>query len=93
MASANSLPTNFRDSYLKRNSYPLNVIERTVSTYPSALAEYGRRLDDAANDLCEPDISKVDVSFRDLQVQLEDGRWKGELQLLAKLRTKGIDDL
>lgn len=84
MDSANSLPTNFRDSYLDRDSYPMNVIERTISTYPSALADYRRRLDDAANDLCEPDISKVDVAFRDLQVQLDDRRWKGCLQSLGK---------
>lgn len=78
MTLGSSLPANFQKSYLERDSYPLNVIERTISTYPSALAEYRRRLDDAADDLCEPDISKVDVSFRDLQVQRDDGSWKGE---------------
>lgn len=61
----------------------MNVIERTISTYPSALAEYLRRLDDAADDLCESDIRKVDVPFRDLQVQLVDGVWKGPLEFLT----------
>lgn len=93
MASASSLPANFQASYLDRNSYPLNVIERTISTYPSALAEYKRSLDDAADDLCEPDTSKVDVSFRDLHVQLRDGEWKGEPRLLKLIEIQGFDDL
>ncbi|KAG6363610.1 hypothetical protein INS49_008711 [Diaporthe citri] len=77
MASGNDLPASFRDSYIDRESYPMNVVERTISTYPSALAEYLRRLDDAADDLCVRDISKIDVPFRDLQVQHVDGGWKG----------------
>ena len=59
----------------------MNVTERTISTYPSALAEYRRRLNDAADDLCESDISKVDVPFRDLQVPLVDGGRKGALKV------------
>lgn len=66
----------------------MNVIERTISTYPSALAEYLRRLDDAADDLCEPDISKVDVPFRDLQVQVVNGAWKGPFKVLNIINCK-----
>lgn len=83
MDSESLLPTSFRDSYLARDSYPMNVIDRTISTYPSALAEYLRRLDEAADDLCEPDISKVDVLFRDLQAQLVNASWKGLLESLT----------
>lgn len=80
MALDCSLPASFRDSYLGRDSYPMNVIDRTISTYPSALSEYLRRLNNAANDLCEPEISKIDVPFRDLQVRSADGGWKGSFK-------------
>lgn len=80
MASESALPTIFQKSYLDRKHYPENVIERTISSYPSALAEYHKRLDDAADDLCETDIRNVDVLFRDLQVKFLNGGWKGQLQ-------------
>lgn len=52
-------------------------MQTTVDTYPSALAEYAIRLDQAAGDLCEVDINEVDVSFRDLRV--DQGAGKGAL--------------
>ncbi|KAE8445815.1 hypothetical protein EG329_012873 [Mollisiaceae sp. DMI_Dod_QoI] len=41
--------------------------ERTVSTYPSALAAYAMRLDFVAPNLFVTDVAEVDVPIRDLQ--------------------------
>lgn len=73
-----SLPGKFQTSYLERDTYPSNCMQTTVDTYPSALAEYATRLDQAAGDLCEIDVSKVDISFRDLRV--DQGAGKSESQ-------------
>ena len=62
-----TLPINFQKSYLNRDSYPCNIIQRTVGSYPSALAAYATRLDIAAQDLFETDINKVEVPIRDLK--------------------------
>ncbi|KAL2278793.1 hypothetical protein FJTKL_14134 [Diaporthe vaccinii] len=76
MDSSTSVPDSFRDSYLRRNFYPTNIIERTISTYPRALSEYERRLREASDALCERKLSEVDVIFRDLQVELHNGGFK-----------------
>ncbi|KAF7551356.1 hypothetical protein G7Z17_g5039 [Cylindrodendrum hubeiense] len=67
MAPSLQLPNDFQVSYRDRDSYPRNYTHRSVSTYPSALAEFAKRLDIAADDLCEKDVSNVEVSFRDLK--------------------------
>lgn len=91
MASESSLPTIFQKSYLDRNSYPKNLIERTISSYPTALAEYYERLKGAADDLCEIDVNNVDVLFRDLQVKFLNGGWKGLLEYLT-ITSEGTDN-
>lgn len=73
-----SLPLNFQTSYQNRDTFPSNCMQTTIDTYPSALAEYATRLDEAAGDLCEVDIEEVDVSFRDLRI--DQGAGKGEFK-------------
>lgn len=70
------LPLIFQTSYLNRDTFPSNCIQRTISTYPSALAEYATRLEDAAGDLCETDVGNVDLSIRDLRTN--NGAGKGQ---------------
>ncbi|KAH8688246.1 hypothetical protein BGZ61DRAFT_533042 [Ilyonectria robusta] len=68
------LPNDFQVSYRDRNSYPCNYTHRSVSTYPSALAEFAKKLDAAAEDLCEKNLKYVDVSFRDLKADNGEGK-------------------
>jgi hypothetical protein len=68
------LPINFQKSYLDRATYPRNLIRRTVSTYPSALAAYATRLDFAAPYLFETDVEKVEVPIRDLKTDNGNGQ-------------------
>lgn len=77
-----TLPTKFQKSYLDRDSYPCNIIERTVSTYPSALAAYATRLDLAAGNLFETDINKVDVPIRDLKTDNGAGQDLDKINIL-----------
>ncbi|TDZ20068.1 putative serine/threonine-protein kinase MPS1-like protein [Colletotrichum orbiculare MAFF 240422] len=74
MAQIHELPLAFQRAYDISGDFPRNYVRRGFSTYPSALAEFARRLDDAADDLCESDINRVDVGFRDLSV--DDGTGK-----------------
>lgn len=68
------LPNDFQASYRDRNSYPCNYTHRSVSTYPSALQEFAKKLDAAAEDLCEKNLEYVDVSFRDLKTDNGEGK-------------------
>ncbi|PVH76551.1 hypothetical protein DL98DRAFT_425443 [Cadophora sp. DSE1049] len=67
MPSYLPLPISLQKSYINRNSYPCNLILRTVSTYPSALTAYAKRLDFAASNLFERDVNRLEVLIRDLQ--------------------------
>ncbi|ROW07704.1 hypothetical protein VMCG_03674 [Cytospora schulzeri] len=68
MASYLPLPDRFQQSYLEKDSYPRNLIDRTIGTYPSALNGYADRLTSAAPNLCYvPDADEADVSFYDIQ--------------------------
>lgn len=68
MASYLPLPHAFQQSYLDKDSYPRNLVERTVGTYPSALKEYAERLAYSASNLCYvPDANETEVSIYDLQ--------------------------
>ncbi|KUI62025.1 hypothetical protein VP1G_09152 [Cytospora mali] len=88
MASYLPLPSVFQQSYLQKDSYPSNIIERTIGTYPSGLEEYKKRLEDAAVDLCyEPDVRGADVSFYDLQAD------NGTGTELEKHNLRSIDKL
>ncbi len=69
------LPTNFQKSYLERSTYPRNLIRRTISTYPSALEAFAKRLDFAAPNLFETDAKKWEIPIRDLQT--DNGMGKG----------------
>jgi hypothetical protein len=74
MPSYLPLPTIFQKSYNERDSYPRNLIRRTVSTYPSALAAYASRLDFAAPNLFETDVKKLEVPIRDLKTDNGNGQ-------------------
>ena len=74
MTSQSQLPLDFQNSYRDRDRYPCNYTHRSVSTYPSALAEFEKRFDIAAGDLCERDVENVEVSFRDLKTENGTGR-------------------
>lgn len=69
------LPANFQKSYIDRDSFPRNLIRRTVSTYPSALTAYATRLDFATPNLFETDIKRLEVPIRDLKT--DDGNGEG----------------
>lgn len=73
MASYLPLPISFQKSYIDRDSYPRNLIRRTVSTYPSALAAYATRLDFAVPNLFETDVKRLEVPIRDLQTDNGNG--------------------
>lgn len=75
MDTVNPLPAEFQASYDERDRYPQNLLRRSISTYPIALSRYLERLDKAADDLCEKDVEKVDVCFRDLKTN--DGAGEG----------------
>ncbi|KAH9233222.1 hypothetical protein K456DRAFT_349890 [Colletotrichum gloeosporioides 23] len=67
MDTVNPLLAEFQASYDERDRYPQNLLQRSISTYPIALSRYLERLDKAADNLCERDVEKVDVCFRDLK--------------------------
>ncbi|KAF0331892.1 hypothetical protein GQ607_001012 [Colletotrichum asianum] len=67
MASPSPLPADFQASYNNRDSYPRNLLQKSISSYPIALTSYAKRLDEHANYLCEVDIERVEVCFRDLK--------------------------
>ncbi|KAH7171386.1 hypothetical protein EDB81DRAFT_778366 [Dactylonectria macrodidyma] len=67
MTPLSQLPHDFQVSYRNRESYPRNYTRRSASTYPSALAEFAKRLESAASDLCETNLEHLEVSFRDLK--------------------------
>lgn len=75
MTSINILPASFQRSYLDKDIFPCNLLQRSISTYPIALAAFSRRLHDAADDLCESNIGKVEVCIRDLKAN--DGAGRG----------------
>lgn len=75
MSSPQYQPLDFQASYEARDAYPTNLVHRTISTYPSALKEYQRRLDTAAEDLLETDLQKVEITFRDFKT--DNGAGKG----------------
>jgi len=91
MAPYSLLPTSFQKSYIDRDSYPRNLIQRTVGTYPSALAAYATRLDLVAQDLFERDISQLEVSFRDLKT--DNGKGKGLVVFVPILTTYTSDKM
>ncbi|KAH7163467.1 hypothetical protein B0J13DRAFT_601978 [Dactylonectria estremocensis] len=74
MAPSSQLPPEFQVSYRNRDSYPRNYTHSSASTYPSALAEFAKRLDLAANDLFETDLKHLEVSFRDLKSDNGEGK-------------------
>ncbi|CAN8100306.1 unnamed protein product [Discula destructiva] len=74
MASHQFLPSEFQASYEARDEYPTNLVHRTISTYPSALKEYRRRLDAATENLLETNIQRVEISFRDFKTNDGEGQ-------------------
>jgi hypothetical protein len=71
------LPETFQRSYLELDTYPKNLMHRTVQTYPGALQKIADRLNEAAGRLFEGDNGVLDVPFRDLQL----GTGEGEILL------------
>lgn len=55
------------------DTYPKNLIHRTVQTYPAALEKIAQRLNEVSKRLFEPDEGSLDVPFRDLQVATGQG--------------------
>lgn len=74
MSPYNLLSSQLQKSYIERDSYPCNLVQRTVSTYPSALKAYAARLDFAAPNIFETDFKQLEVPIRDLKTDNGDGK-------------------
>ena len=68
------LPLDLQASYLRSDLYPENLIPSDTITYPSKLASYRARLDEAGPDLCLIDgEDDVDEDFEIPIIDLETG--------------------
>jgi hypothetical protein len=76
-----ALPEAFQRSYLESDTYPKNLVHRTVQTYPGALQKIADRLNEAAGRLFERDDGILDVPFRDLQLATGEGEGPLEQRL------------
>lgn len=70
------LPRELARAYLAQETYPRNMIRRTVSTFSNALQSYVTRLDSVENYLFETDARNAAVYIRDLKT--DDGAGKGQ---------------
>ena len=85
MIARQPLPEAFQRSYLESDTYPKNLVHRTVQTYPGALQKIADRLNEAAGRLFEHEDGIHDVPFRDLQLATGEGENFADLLVCREL--------